>query len=52
MKLLEKTALNEILKTVAYVAEQVKVLNEKVDKLSQEDVKENASSTSKSAATK
>lgn len=49
MDTLEKTALNEILKTVAYIAEEVNEINRKLDHL---EVKESASSASKSAEIK
>lgn len=49
MDTLEKTALNEILKTVAYIAEEVKEIN---NKLNHSEVNKSASSASKSAEIK
>ena len=45
MNELERTALNEILKTVTYIAEKVDELDSKISQ-SEEDVKSNASSAS------
>lgn len=44
MNELEKTALNEILRTVTYIAEKVDEIDEKISQLS--DVKDKASSAS------
>lgn len=45
MNELERTALNEILRTVTYIAEKVDELDSKISQ-SEEDVKTNASSAS------
>lgn len=45
MNELERTALNEILRTVTYIAEKVDELDSKISQ-SEEDVKSNASSAS------
>ena len=45
MNELERTALNEILRTVTYIAEKLDELNIKISQ-SEEDVKSNASSAS------
>lgn len=45
MNELERTALNEILRTVTYIAEKVDKLDSKISQ-SEEDVKSNASSAS------
>lgn len=45
MNELEKTALNEVLRTVAYIAEKLDELDSKISQ-SEEDVKSNASSAS------
>lgn len=50
MEILEKTALNEILRTVTYIAKKVDALDKKVDHL--EETKDKASSASKSEAIK
>ena len=48
MNELERTALNEVLRTVTYIAEKLDELDIKVSQL--EEVKDNASSASQSAA--
>ena len=45
MNELERTALNEILRTVAYIAEKLDEVDSKISQ-SEEDVKSNASSAS------
>lgn len=49
MKLIEKTALNEILRTVTYIAEKVDAIDRRLNQL---EIKDSASSASKSATIK